>query len=124
MVNSDNRTRIVVIAEPGLLCNSLVAFLRAETQINVTAIVSDPIKTFESVLGLQPNVIIVDMHVQGALALITQLSHLSQKIRIIALSNNAQERLSCSQAGADEVFIQGFLDGLTEAVLGRAARRL
>lgn len=113
MTQSSERIKTLIIAKPGLLCNSLVAFLRADAQIEIIGVLSDPAIAVTDLATLLPQVLVLDADLPAnSLEFIHQLSILPGKPVILALSNTVSQRNEIRQAGADQVFLKGFLDDL------------
>jgi len=113
MTLAAKRIKILIIAKPGLLCNSLVAFLRADAQVEIIGVRSDPGKAVAELDSLAPQILVLDADLPASsLEFIHQLSIMPGRPLILALSNTVAKRNEIKEAGADQVFLKGFLDDL------------
>ena len=115
------RITVAVVAHPGLLRESLVAFLAAMPEVGDVVIGDDP----EMVAGrLRPaaaHAIVVDASLGQAavMGLLQRLRADAPAIRRIVLTDDAWPHEPFLSSGADEVLVKGFLgDRLRRAVLG------
>jgi two-component system response regulator DevR len=112
---------MLVAAKPGLMRNSLLAFLRATPGVDIVAVEGKTAAALLLARSLRPNVFLVDTNLvdEGALEIVRQLKAEQPGLRCIVLSDNLLQQQQSLQAGASQALIKGFLDDrLREAVLG------
>jgi DNA-binding NarL/FixJ family response regulator len=116
-----SRDTVIVVARPGLLRESLVAFLTAMPEVGDVVIVDDPAMVAGRLRPAATYAIVVDAGL-GQTAVTTLLQRLradAPAIRRIVLTDDAWPHEPFLSAGADEVLVKGFLgDRLRRAVLG------
>jgi DNA-binding NarL/FixJ family response regulator len=123
MVNAGNQISTLVVAKPGLMRNSLLAFLRGIPGVDIVALVDNTTKALQMVRTLHPAVLLVDTNLaeDGALGMVQQLKIELPGLRSIVLSESVQQQRQSLLAGASQALVKGFLDDrLREAVLGGA----
>jgi DNA-binding NarL/FixJ family response regulator len=114
------RVSTVVVAKPGLMRNSLLAFLRATPGVDIVALVDNTATALQIARRLQPTVLLVDTDLaeNGVLGIVCQLHAEQPALRSIVLSGNIQEQQRLLQAGASQALLKGFLDErLRQAIL-------
>jgi DNA-binding NarL/FixJ family response regulator len=110
----------MVVAKPGLMRNSLLAFLRGIPGVDVVALVDNTTTALQMVRTLQPTVLLVDTNLaeDGVLGMVKQLKIELPGLRSIVLSESVQQQRQSLLAGASHALVKGFLDDrLREAVL-------
>jgi DNA-binding NarL/FixJ family response regulator len=114
--------RIMIVARPSLMRNSLLAFLRAMPQVDIIALADDAVTALQTAQLRQPEVVVVDMDLEdGALDLIRQLHHEPPSPRSVVLVNNFYQQKRFLEAGASIALLKGFLEEqLQKALLNEA----
>jgi len=118
-----NRVSALVVAKPGLMRNSLLAFLRATPGVDIVALVDNSKAAIQLARALRPAVLLVDTNLaeNGVLGMLRQLRIEQPALRSIVLSESIAEQQQSIQAGADQALVKGFLDErLREAVLAES----
>ena len=125
MRKMDNkRVSTLVVAKPGLMRNSLLAFLRATPGVDIVALVDNATTALRMARTLRPAVLLVDTNLaeNGVLGMVRELRAEQPAVRSIALSESIQEQQQLLQAGASHALIKGFLDErLRQAILSGTA---
>jgi DNA-binding NarL/FixJ family response regulator len=119
-----NRISTLIVAKPGLMRNSLLAFLRATPGVDVVALVDSTASALQLAHLLHPEVVLVDTDLSedGVLAMVRQLQVEQPRLRSIVLSESIQQQQQSLQAGARQALIKGFLDErLREAILNQSS---
>jgi DNA-binding NarL/FixJ family response regulator len=121
MRNMDNkRVSTLVVAKPGLMRNSLLAFLRATPGVDIVALVDNATTALQMARILRPAVLLVDTNLaeNDVLVMIRELRAEQPAVRSIVLSESIQEQQQSLQVGASHALIKGFLDDrLRQAIL-------
>jgi len=121
MRNMDNkRVSTLVVAKPGLMRNSLLAFLRATPDVDIVALVDNATTALQMARTLRPAVLLVDTNLaeNGVFGMVRELRAEQPAVRSIVLSESIQEQQQLLQAGASHALIKGFLDErLRQAIL-------
>lgn len=120
---TERRVLVLIAAKPGLLRDSLLAFLRATLRIEIVAQVDEPGATLEAVRCHQPHTLVVDADLtqDALLALIRQLRAEQPSLNCVVLVNGLGQQRTFLAAGVDHALLKGFLDDrLNRAVLGEA----
>ena len=115
--------RIMIVARPSLMRNSLLAFLRGMPQADIIALADDAVTALQKAQLHQPEVVVVDMDLEdGALDLIRNLHHEPSSPRSVALANNFYQQKRFLEAGASVALLKGSLEEqLQNAVLNEAS---
>jgi len=103
---------ILIVAKPGLMRNSLLAFLRAMPHVDIIALVDNPVMALQETQLRQPEVVVIDMDLYEdvALDLVRQLHHEPSSPRSIVLANNFYQQKRSLEAGASIALIKGSLE--------------
>jgi DNA-binding NarL/FixJ family response regulator len=118
-MGNKNRISTLIVAKPGLMRNSLLAFLRATPGVDVVALVDSTAGGLHLARLLRPEVVVVDTDLaeDGVLAMVQQLRTEQPRLRSIVLVENLLQQQQSLQAGAKHALVKGFLDErLREAV--------
>jgi DNA-binding NarL/FixJ family response regulator len=117
-VQSESALPVVVIAAPGLMCESLVTFLESIRGVHVAAVLDSSCAALP-VHADDAHVVIVDGNANKDLvAQLAVLHARAPRFRWIVLIDNVQQQRVFLAAGADSVLLKGFLDErLEQAVL-------
>lgn len=119
MANS-KRVSTLVVAKPGLMRNSLLAFLRATPGVDVVALVDNTAAALQLARTLRPAVLLVDTNLaeDGVFGMVRELRAEQPGLRSIVLSESIPQKQKSLQAGASQALIKGFLDErLRQAIL-------
>lgn len=122
MNQSSATIRAILIARPGILRNSLLAFLRAMPQVEIAALAEHPDPAFAILREHQPEVTIVDVDIaeDQVCALVRQVRAEQPPIKFIALVASLRQQALMLRVGAHYALLKGFLDDdLRQAILMR-----
>lgn len=109
---SDAQVPTLIAARPGLMRDSLLAFLRATRRIKVVAVVDDPAAALEATCHHQPHSLVVDADLseEAVLAVVGQLSAELPALNIVALVHGFRQQRAFLAAGAGHALLKGHLD--------------
>jgi two-component system, NarL family, nitrate/nitrite response regulator NarL len=118
--------RVVVAASVRIYRDGLAQSMRPKAQ--VVAVTGNARSTFEDVLRHEPDVLLMDLSMPGAAALMRALAEEAPRTRLVAFAvdeSHENEVLACAEAGAAGwVGPEGSAEELTEAVLHAARGEL
>ena len=120
----DSSIEVVVAARPGLMRESLVAFLAAMPDVRVKHVSDDAPILLDLLRQDPPHAIVMDVNLgqDTVLALLPRLRATSMPVRCIVLTDDVWQHGTFLSAGAYAVLVKGFLDeSLRQAVLGDSA---
>lgn len=115
---------VTVAARPGLMRESLVAFLAAMPEVCVAHVLDDVPTLLDRLEEEMPDAVIVDVNLgqDTVLAVLQRLRVPSTQARCVVLSDDVWQHNAFLSAGADAVLVKGFLgESLRRAVLGLSA---
>lgn len=109
---SDEPFLTLLVARPGHMRNSLLAFLRAIPGVEVVAVVDHPATALEAARQYRPSVLIgdADLSEESLLELLHQLHAELPVLNSVVLVNSLQQQRSFLAAGADDALLKGCLD--------------
>ena len=122
MNQSSATIRAILIARPGILRNSLLAFFRAMPQVQIAALAEHPDPAFAMLREHTPDVTIVDVDIaeDRVCALVRQICAEQRPIKFIALVASLRQQALMLSVGANYALLKGFLDDdLRQAILMR-----
>ncbi len=115
-----NSLNVLLIAQPGLLRNSLRAFLGGISEIKVVAQM-DHLQASLEILGeIHPDVIVMDVDVKDPSmgSLIRQMRGEYPALNCIVLADNSEQQRQALNCGASHALVKGMLGAqLREAIL-------
>ncbi|MFQ5813345.1 MAG: response regulator [Anaerolineae bacterium] len=116
------QTSTLVVARPGLMCDSLLIFLQATHGVEVVAVVDDLAAALEAVRRLHPHTLVVDADLpseEALLSLVQQIHAELPALNIVAVVNSFRQQRAFLAAGAGHALLKGCLDErLRAAVVG------
>jgi DNA-binding NarL/FixJ family response regulator len=116
----------LVVAKPGLMRNSLVAYLRGVSAIETVALANDTLSALLASRKYHPKVLLMDAEIseEETLWLMRQLRCEQTQVNFIVLIDHLHQQQLFIDAGADQVLLKGFLDErLRRAVLRQEKER-
>ncbi len=118
-VYSESTIPVIVVAKPGLMCDSLVTFLQSIPGVGVTAVLDLTAPTLPPAPAQQDRIVIVDGNASKDLIAQLAVQRATRPgFRWIVLIDSLQQQRLFRAAGADSVLLKGFLDErLEHAVL-------
>lgn len=121
------KTTVLVVVGPGLLRDSLLAFLEATPDLGVVGLVDDPAVARKALRRQRPQMLVLDAELdpQAMLSLVRQLYTEAPAPKFVVLVNSLWQQRAFLAAGAADVLLKGSLDGrLRAAILGGAGSDL
>jgi len=105
-------TVVLIAAKPGIMRNSLQAYLRTLAQVSDILLADDALDAFRIVCAHNPALMIVDADLAESeiLGLVRQARTEKPRLRIVALVESMRQRQMSLAAGADHGLLKGFLD--------------
>lgn len=102
---------VLVVARPGRLCDSLVAFLRAVPSVGLIHTLADPALLIETIHSHHPHTVIVDADTaEDVLVLaLQQLADEWPTLNRVALVTTLRQQHTFELAGATHILFKGFL---------------
>jgi DNA-binding NarL/FixJ family response regulator len=119
-MSRNRQVSTLVVAKPGLMRNSLLAFLRATPGVDVVALVDSTTAALLLARNLFPDVVLVDTNLSedGVLSMVRQLQLERPHLRSIVLAESVHQQQQALLAGASQALVKGFLgERLRDAVL-------
>ena len=120
IVVSEKRQIALVIAPPGLMRDSLLAYLNTLPQIQVR-IVPPGLPAIQALLDQQPGSIVIldaDLSLETVLSIVSEVSAVRPRAHWIALVNSLEQQRVMLQAGATYALLKGLPgDWLYHAVI-------
>jgi len=106
------RVATLVVAKPGLMRNSLLAFLRATLQVEVVALAEDTAAALQAARQHKLDVLVLDTDLleDGYVGLLQQLHSEQPALKCIVLSDTIHQQQKSLAAGASVALLKGFLD--------------
>lgn len=106
------QTSALIAVSPGVMRDSLLAFLRATLHVEIAALIDDAAVIQKSVCQHQPRTLVVDADLcQGTLLnIVRQLSTESPALNSVVLVDSFRQQRIFLAAGARHVLLKGCLD--------------
>jgi len=111
-ISMKQSTVVMIAAKPGIMRNSLQAYLRTLNVVQDILLADDAIDAFRMVCAHDLGLMIVDADLSESemLGLVRQTHVEKPAMRIVALVTSLRQRQMCLTAGADYGLLKGFLD--------------
>ena len=109
---NDEHLSTLIVAKPGLMRNSLVAYLRGVMAIEIVALADDTLAGLLASRQNHPQVLLMDADIseEETLWLMRQLRCEQPAVNFIVLTDHVSQRQLFITAGANQVLLKGFLD--------------
>jgi len=119
------KTTVLVVAGPGPMRDSLLAFLEAAPGLGGVRVVNDPATAWQSLRGRRHHTLLLDAEPdpQSTLSLVRQLHAEAPAHKFVVLVNNLQQQRAFLAAGATDVLLKGRLDDRLRAAIQDGAGR-
>ena len=116
---SHEQMSILIASRPGLMCDSLLTFLRATPRVEVVAVVDHPAVALEAARRHSPHTLVVDADLseEALLAVIQQLSAELPALNSVVLVDSLRQQRAFLAAGAGHALLKGCLDGRLRAAV-------
>jgi two-component system chemotaxis response regulator CheY len=103
--------KVLIVARPGRLRNSLQALLASTTQIEVVGQVDGSLELAKMIAQAMPDLVLLDVNLsrQRYETVLDQLRERWPRIRRLVLTENHRQQETARVAGADGVLMKGFV---------------
>jgi DNA-binding NarL/FixJ family response regulator len=100
----------LIIAAPSPLQDGLLALMTTFSQINAVFVAEDASLALRMVKDHRPNLILLDIHLPGSMAVLEQIKNQWPQTRCIVLVDNVEQEREVKEA--DAVLLEGFSPSL------------
>ncbi len=109
---SDKQPWVIVAAKPGIMRNSLVAYLRTISNLPEIALADDAATAEEMFRNRDTRLAIVnsDLSEKEMLSLIHSIQAVRPCAKLIVLNESIRQQQLCQSVGVQYAFLKGFLD--------------
>lgn len=103
---------VIVVMEPGLLRNAMLAFLTSHPALSVVALLFDAGQALDSLRIVRADALVVDVRQTGpaVLELFQQVHQAFPAVNCVALADSPRQQAVLEQAGASHVLLRGMLE--------------
>ncbi len=111
--------RVIIVAKPGIMRNSLLSYLRAISNVQIVGLADQVDTALQCIREDQPQLVIIDSDLSEdrVIGLVEQINAEPRAPKIIVLVDSLRQQERCLRIGVQHALLKGFLDKQLEQAI-------